>query len=111
MTTLVWPSEAVPQSVLTALTGPGAPFELREEDVLGASMLVFANRPRSLIDLLHGAVERMGERPYVIFPDRTLREIARAQPATLAALGQVHGVGPTRLERYGRALLAVVADQ
>ena len=48
---------------------------------------------------------------YVIFPDRTLREIARAQPATLAALGQVHGVGPTRLERYGRALLAVVADQ
>ena len=31
VTTLVWPSEAVPESVLTTLTGPGAPFELREE--------------------------------------------------------------------------------
>ena len=87
MTTLVWPSEAVPQSVLTALTGPGAPFELREENVLGASMLVFANRPRSLIDLLHGAVERMGERPYVIPPaakrlrGRRPHEAARAGDA------------------------------
>lgn len=47
---------------------------------------------------------------YVVFPDKTLREIARARPATLAALGRVHGVGPTRLERYGRELLKVVAD-
>ncbi|MDH5235890.1 MAG: HRDC domain-containing protein, partial [Gemmatimonadota bacterium] len=47
---------------------------------------------------------------YVIFPDKTLREIARARPATLAALGRVHGVGPTRLERYGKALLEVVAE-
>ena len=52
MTTLVWPSEAVPESVLSTLTGPGAPFELREEPVLGAPMLVFANL------LAHGLFQR-----------------------------------------------------
>ncbi|MEX2181021.1 MAG: ATP-dependent DNA helicase RecQ [Gemmatimonadaceae bacterium] len=46
---------------------------------------------------------------YVIFPDRALREIARAHPRTLAALGGVHGVGPARLERFGRDVLAVLA--
>ena len=52
MTTLVWPSEAISKTVLDTLTGPGGAFELREEDVLGARMLVFANRPRSIIELL-----------------------------------------------------------
>lgn len=47
---------------------------------------------------------------YVVFPDKTLREIARARPSTLEALGRVHGVGPTRLDRYGKALLSVVAE-
>ena len=45
---------------------------------------------------------------YVIFPDRALREIARARPASLADLGRVHGVGATRLDRYGRAVLDLV---
>ncbi len=96
MTTLVWPSEAVPESVLAALTGPGAPFELREEDVLGAPMLVFADRPKTLVDLLHGAVERMGDRPYVIFPDRryTFAEILAPIASVAAALRDRYGVGP-----------------
>ncbi len=42
---------------------------------------------------------------YVVFHDRTLRALARARPATLAALGEVPGVGPAKLQRYGRALL------
>ncbi len=96
MTTLVWPSEAVPESVLSALTGPGAPFELCEEDVLGAPMLVFANRPRTLVELLHGAVERMGDRPYVIFPDReyTFAEILAPIASVAAALRDRYGIGP-----------------
>jgi ATP-dependent DNA helicase RecQ len=48
---------------------------------------------------------------YVVFPDRTLREMARARPRTLADLGRLHGVGPTRLERFGRQFLeALTAD-
>jgi len=95
MTTLVWPPESVPQSVLTALTGADAPFELREEPVFGAPMLVFANRPKSLIELLHGAVARLGDRPYVIFPDReyTFASIAQPIASVAAALRDRYGIG------------------
>src|SRR5690606_33386970 len=44
---------------------------------------------------------------YVIFHDRTLREIALRQPASLAELATVPGVGAAKLERYGTELLAV----
>ena len=46
--------------------------------------------------------------PYVIFHDSTLREIASARPATLAALGRLSGVGTRKLDAYGDAFLAVV---
>ena len=36
MTTLTWPSEAISKTVLDTLISPGGPFELREEEVLGA---------------------------------------------------------------------------
>lgn len=47
---------------------------------------------------------------YVVFPDRALREIARANPGSLAQLAQCHGVGPARLDRYGRDVLEVLRD-
>ncbi len=42
---------------------------------------------------------------YVIFPDRALREIARANPRSRDQLAGVHGVGPARLDRFGRDVL------
>ncbi len=52
-----------------------------------------------------------GVPPYVIFHDSTLREIAAARPASLAELAEVNGVGRTKLERYGDAMLAAVASE
>ncbi len=46
--------------------------------------------------------------PYVIFHDATLMEIARVKPRSLAALGDVSGVGEAKLERYGPQVLDVV---
>lgn len=46
---------------------------------------------------------------YVVFPDATLREIAAGRPSDLDALSAVNGVGATKLERYGAAVLDVVA--
>jgi ATP-dependent DNA helicase RecQ len=51
-----------------------------------------------------------GVPPYVIFHDSTLREIAAVRPASLAELGRLNGVGRTKLERYGDAMLAAVAS-
>ena len=48
--------------------------------------------------------------PYVIFHDSTLTEVARRRPASLAALAEIPGVGRSKLERYGGAVMAVVAE-
>ena len=50
-----------------------------------------------------------GVPPYVVFHDRTLIEIASRQPATLAELGTVAGVGQAKLDRYGDAVLELLA--
>src|SRR5205807_1682406 len=47
---------------------------------------------------------------YVIFPNTTLAAIATARPRTAGALLDVPGVGPVKADRYGEAVLALVAD-
>ena len=46
---------------------------------------------------------------YVIAHDRTLRELARLRPLSVAALDAVAGLGRGKIERYGAALLRVIA--
>ena len=45
---------------------------------------------------------------YVIFPDRTLIEMAETRPETLDQMAAINGVGSKKLERYGAAFLAVI---
>jgi ATP-dependent DNA helicase RecQ len=45
---------------------------------------------------------------YVIFHDATLAALAAARPANLAALAQIPGLGASKLERYGRAILEII---
>ncbi|MNR78115.1 ATP-dependent DNA helicase RecQ [compost metagenome] len=47
---------------------------------------------------------------YVIFHDATMREIAKAQPATLDDLRGVSGVGEKKLETYGADIVALIAE-
>jgi ATP-dependent DNA helicase RecQ len=47
---------------------------------------------------------------FVVFSDRTLRELAAAQPGDVAGLAAVSGVGPAKLERYGEELLSLLND-
>ncbi len=51
---------------------------------------------------------RQGLPPYVIFHDKTLQEIAAARPSSLEALAVIGGVGASKLERYGEAVLRAV---
>jgi DNA helicase-2/ATP-dependent DNA helicase PcrA len=43
---------------------------------------------------------------YVVAHDATLLAICEARPTSLAALGRVKGMGPTKLDRYGTEILA-----
>ena len=45
---------------------------------------------------------------YVVFHNSTLAEIAGRRPRDLSELGTVPGVGPTKLQRYGDEVLAVL---
>ena len=45
---------------------------------------------------------------YVIFPDRTLIEMAESRPASLDDMARVGGVGAKKLERYGATFLEVI---
>lgn len=47
--------------------------------------------------------------PYAVFTNEQLAAIARARCATTADLGKIEGVGPARVEKFGAALVAVVA--
>ncbi|GBR54413.1 ATP-dependent DNA helicase RecQ [Neokomagataea thailandica NBRC 106555] len=49
--------------------------------------------------------------PYVIFHDTVLKEIALANPKDRLALSQIKGVGGSKLERYGAAVLATLEEQ
>ncbi|MDX6449252.1 MAG: ATP-dependent helicase UvrD/PcrA [Gaiellaceae bacterium] len=46
---------------------------------------------------------------YVVFHNSTLEEIATRGPSSLAELASVPGVGPTKIERYGPDVLAVLS--
>ncbi|MBS1084920.1 DNA helicase RecQ [Gluconobacter sphaericus] len=48
--------------------------------------------------------------PYVIFHDSVLRDIAREQPASRTELGSIKGVGASKLDRYGAAVLTVLRE-
>jgi ATP-dependent DNA helicase RecQ len=47
---------------------------------------------------------------FMVFPDRTLIEMARQKPVDLWALRTVHGVGERKREAYGDKFVAAIAD-
>ena len=46
--------------------------------------------------------------PYLIFHDKTLREMAAIMPANMQAMGHISGVGQAKLEKYGPAFLEAI---
>jgi len=49
-----------------------------------------------------------GVLPYLIFPDRSLREMAKARPEDREGLLAIHGVGPLKLAKYGPVFLEAI---
>jgi len=47
---------------------------------------------------------------FVVFTDATLTAIAEARPSSLEELARLAGVGPSKLEKYGEAVLAVLLE-
>jgi len=49
-----------------------------------------------------------GKPAYTVVSDATLAAIAAQRPTTFAELSRIKGIGPSKLEQYGAALIAVV---
>ncbi|HVE79755.1 MAG TPA: ATP-dependent DNA helicase RecQ [Gemmatimonadaceae bacterium] len=65
----------------------------------------------SALRSLRSSIARQDKVPaYVVFPDRTLLEIAVRRPRTLTALADVRGVGQAKLAKYGERFLTAVRD-
>jgi ATP-dependent DNA helicase RecQ len=76
-----------------------------------ASVLAEADAP--LFDALRAwradLAREQGVPAYVILHDKTLRELATRRPARLAELLDVPGIGQAKVDRYGEALLRLMA--
>ena len=48
--------------------------------------------------------------PYVVFSDRTLQELASVRPTSPTELLAIHGLGTTKVRRYGPELLGLLGD-
>lgn len=77
------------------LMGPGAPFEMTDGEVFGATMPVFVNRPRSILAYLRHTIATMPDREYLVFPDRTVTFGQIVAPIAAAArkLADDYGIG------------------
>jgi long-chain acyl-CoA synthetase len=94
------PAHTLPQLVAlneatARLTGPGAPFEVVQEDVRGETMGVLRNRARSLREILVNSFE-FGTRESMIFSDGrrvTFAGFERDVASAAAWLQREHGIG------------------
>jgi acyl-CoA synthetase (AMP-forming)/AMP-acid ligase II len=86
-------------AVEAQLLAPGAPFELAEEEVLGERVRVFANRARSLREVLVRGRE-FGDAEYLVFCDGererryTFSDHEKLVASAATALKDRFGVGP-----------------
>ncbi|WP_027503631.1 class I adenylate-forming enzyme family protein [Rhodococcus sp. UNC363MFTsu5.1] len=93
MTTATDPQEFL-AAVMARLTGPGGPFEIAEEEVLGTRMPVMVNRGWAVGELV-SASAAYGDRDYLVTEDRRMSfaEHAAAVASLAVALRDEYGIG------------------
>ena len=67
-------------------------------------------KPAQREDWRSAVARTQGVAAFMVFHDKTLTELASRKPADLSQLGTVPGIGPSKLDRYGAALLEVIAS-
>jgi len=48
--------------------------------------------------------------PYVVFSDKTLKELSNIMPSDKAEMLEVHGIGEVKFERYGKEFLQLIEE-
>jgi ATP-dependent DNA helicase RecQ len=86
------------------------PATRRERDAPGSIVVGPQDMPlfQALRELRGRLAKEQNVPAYVIFHDSTLRSIAEQRPRDLRSLGRLGGIGGSKLERYGEAVIDVV---
>ncbi len=93
--TLVWTgADALAPEVRERLMGPGGPFEIVVENVLGAPAEVFAQRPRNLREVIERAGRNHADKVFLVSPEG--EEITYAD-----AVARIARVADTLAREYG----------
>jgi DNA helicase-2/ATP-dependent DNA helicase PcrA len=110
-------SEAgTPTRFLEELTGAAPPWVRAQPPPRAERAAVdhFASADAVLVDALKAwrrdRAKSDGVPAYVVLHDAHLGTIAERTPKTLGELARCPGIGPTKLERYGDEIVAVVAE-
>ena len=94
-------------------TGVGNPSRPATWSAAAAASAVVDDGDLALFEALKALrtrfAQEQGVPAYVVFSDRSLAEMATHRPGSLSALREIHGVGDSKLQRYGAEFLDVIA--
>ena len=65
---------------------------------------------QKLRELRRTIAQGIGKPPYIVFSDKTLRDMARIKPVTNAQFLAVNGVGQHKLDLYGQRFMQTIAS-
>ncbi len=65
---------------------------------------------QKLRELRRTIAQEIGKPPYIVFSDKTLRDMARIKPVTDAQFLAVNGVGQHKLDLYGQRFIQTIAS-
>lgn len=65
---------------------------------------------QKLRELRRAIAQEIGKPPYIVFSDKTLRDMARIKPVTNAQFLAVNGVGQHKLDLYGQRFMQTIAS-
>ena len=88
--------------------GRASSFAEDDDDTLDAAQGALFETLRSWRS---GQARQEGVPPYIVFGDKVLREIARQAPSDLDELGDISGIGPAKLDKYGETVLELLGGE
>ncbi|KFI99111.1 RecQ family ATP-dependent DNA helicase [Bifidobacterium stellenboschense] len=98
-------SAGTPSSTVFGAAGTNGPVD--------ADAYVPGDEEEALFQRLRGLrktiAQEIGKPPYIVFSDRSLRDMARIRPVTDAQFLAVSGVGERKLQAYGRRFMDEIA--
>ena len=81
------------EDAVAVLTGPGAPFEITDAEVLGQPSRIFANLPPTLRSLFEMLKQRPADDVYIVFEDE--------RGTNAEVLTSINEIAHVLVERYG----------